>query len=249
MICKFFKLIHELVKIIGIFYWEFWEQRKSKKKLFGNCIRMIAKKANAQNNVFFNFWTITIISIFTTCHLGILMQIIDGTGVPIHSYTHYLPLGVFFYFFSFFLFHIFYVMENLAKKFRKLVKISQIYNTQKFNKKLNRVSKDFPNCFCAKKAFNHQSLFYFCNVESSRPFSSPCLLCISQERRKERQRRRQKSLYGFVVNFSILQNSWGWWDLFCSQPLPLPFFCCKKPPLYPTFCAVQTPTCSIILLW
>jgi hypothetical protein len=46
-------------------------------------------------------------------------------------------------------------MENLAKKFRKLVKISQIYNTQKLNKKLNRVSKDFPNCFCAKKAFDY----------------------------------------------------------------------------------------------
>jgi hypothetical protein len=54
------------------FNWELWEQGEKKKMLVGNCIRMIAKKANAQNNVFFNFWTITI-SIFTTCHLGILM--------------------------------------------------------------------------------------------------------------------------------------------------------------------------------
>jgi hypothetical protein len=56
------------------------------------------------------------------------------------------------------------------------------------------------------------------------------LLCISQgkERRKEEQRRRQKSLYGFVVT-SQYYKKLGWWDLFCSHSLLLPFFCCKKP--------------------
>lgn len=57
------------------------------------------------------------------------------------------------------------------------------------------------------------------------------LLCKPEgkERRKERQRRRQKSLYGFVVTAQYYKIVGGWWDLFCSQPLPLTFFCCKKP--------------------
>jgi hypothetical protein len=76
------------------------------------------------------------------------------------------------------------------------------------------------------------------------------LLCKPQgkERRKERQRRRQKSLYGFVVT-SQYYKIVGVVGSLLLTATSFAFLLLQKAPLYPTFCAVQTPTCSIILLW
>jgi len=50
-----------------------------------------------------------------------------------------------------------------------------------------KVSKEFPIFFCAKKPLITSLFFFFCNVESSRPSSSPCYYAYLKGKKGEKK--------------------------------------------------------------